>query len=114
MATATACCPGMFQRRLKEDDATALAAAFKALADPTRVRLLNFLARQSNGEACVCELTAPVGLSQPTVTHHLQILNSAGLVEREKRGTWVYYRVSQARLEALRGALAPGDSRRSG
>ena len=107
MATISTCCPPVFQRRLKKDDADTLATAFKALADPARLRLLSFIADQPNGEACVCYLTEPVGLSQPTVTHHLQLLHKAGLLEREKRGAWVYYRLAAGRLEELRAALAP-------
>lgn len=69
-------------------------------------RLLSFIAAQPDGEACVCHVTAPVGLSQPTVSHHLKLLHEAGLLDREKRGAWVYYRVNRSRLEALRAALA--------
>ena len=90
------------------------AQAFAALADPIRLRLLSRIAASDADEVCACELVEPSGRSQPTVSHHMKILVDAGLVEREKRGTWVYYRVSRPRLEALRGALAPGDSRRSG
>ena len=80
---------------------------FKALADPARLRLLSFIASQPGAEACVCHLTEPVGLSQPTVSHHLKLLNEAGLLEREKRRTWVYYRIAPKRIEAVRAALAP-------
>lgn len=91
---------------LTKTDADELASAFKALADPARLRLLSFIAAQPEGEACVCHVIEPVGLSQPTVSHHLKLLHDAGLLHREKRGQWVYYRVNHARLEALRGALA--------
>jgi ArsR family transcriptional regulator len=83
-----------------------LAAVFHALADPARLRLLSFLSAQPDGEACVCHLTAPVGLSQPTVSHHLKVLNEAGLLAREKRGTWVYYRLVPERVRAVRDALS--------
>jgi ArsR family transcriptional regulator len=78
-----------------------------------RLRVLSFIAAQSDGEACVCHVTAPVGLSQPTVSHHLKRLHAAGLLEREKRGAWVYYRVVSERLEAIRAALATRSPRRA-
>ena len=87
-------------------DAEELATAFKAIADPARLRLLSFIAAQEDGEACVCHLTQPLGLSQPTVSHHLKVLHAAGLLGRERRGTWVFYRIVRARLAALRAALA--------
>lgn len=101
------CCPPVLRGTLGRGDAEALAAAFKALADPTRLRLVSFIAEQPRGEACVCHLTAPAGLSQPTVSHHLKLLHDAGLLAREKRGAWVYYRIVAERLEALRATLAP-------
>jgi ArsR family transcriptional regulator, arsenate/arsenite/antimonite-responsive transcriptional repressor len=102
----TRCCAPILRSRLREEDADELAAAFKAIADPARLRLLNFIAAQPSAEACVCHLIAPVGLSQPTVSHHLKVLTSAGLLERERRGTWMFYRLVPARVEALRQALA--------
>jgi ArsR family transcriptional regulator len=96
----------VLQGSLSRDDAETLASGFKALADPGRLRLLSFIASQPEGEACVCQVTEPTGLSQPTVSHHLKVLHDAGLLEREKRGAWVYYRVKAAELEALRAALA--------
>jgi ArsR family transcriptional regulator len=101
------CCAPVLQARLDKEAAEDLAGIFKALADPGRLRLLNFIAAQPGAEACVCHLTEPIGLSQPTVSHHLKVLNAAGLLQREKRGTWVYYRVAAERLEAIRAALAP-------
>lgn len=106
-STISPCCPPVLHARLKEADADELAATFRALADPGRLRLLSFIAAQPDGEACVCNLTDSISLSQPTVSHHLKVLNDAGLLEREKRGTWVFYRVVPARLEAVRAALAP-------
>jgi ArsR family transcriptional regulator len=100
------CCPPLLEGRLTKSDAEQLAESFKAIADPARLRLLSFLAAQPSGEACVCYLTKPLGLSQPTVSHHLKILYDAGLLERERRGTWVYYRIVPDRLWALRTALA--------
>lgn len=106
MAKVSACCPPVLQGSLTKGGADELATAFKALADPGRIRLLNFIGAQPEAEACVCHVTAPVGLSQPTVSHHLRILHDAGLLDREKRGAWVYYKVNHSRLESLRAALA--------
>jgi ArsR family transcriptional regulator, arsenate/arsenite/antimonite-responsive transcriptional repressor len=106
-ANVTPCCPPVFQTRLDQPAAEDLAATFRALADPARLRLLSLIWSQPGAEACVCHLVEPIGLSQPTVSHHLKLLNDAGLLEREKRGTWVYYRVVASRLEAVRAALAP-------
>jgi ArsR family transcriptional regulator len=86
-------------------DAERLAGVFKALADPTRVSIVNRLA--SGEECCVCDLTEAFALSQPTVSHHLRILRDAGLVEAERRGTWAYYRLVPSAIERLRGVLEP-------
>ena len=99
------CCPSLLDAPLEPDDAATLAAAFAALADPARLRLLSLIAAQPSGEVCACDLVEPLGKSQPTVSHHLKVLYEAGLVDREKRGTWVWYRVIPARLAALRAAL---------
>ena len=82
-------------------------AAFKVLADPARLRLLSMVAAAESGEACACDLVAPVGRSQPTVSHHLSMLVDAGLLSREKRGRWAWYRVVPERLASLQAALAP-------
>jgi ArsR family transcriptional regulator len=114
---AAACCPPVLQSRLADRDAEELAVAFKAIADPARLRLLSHIASQPGAEACVCTLVSPIGLSQPTVSHHLKVLTAAGLLERERRGTWMFYRLVPARVEALRDVLAlPREkaSRRSG
>jgi len=87
------------------DDAEQLAAALKAIAEPARLRLLSLIRAQPDQEACVCHLTEPLGLSQPTVSHHLKVLLQAGLVERDKRGSWAYYRVVPEPLAALRAVL---------
>lgn len=100
------CCAAILRKPLRDEDAEELAAAFRAIADPARLRLLSFIAAQPSAEACVCHLIAPVGLSQPTVSHHLKVLAEAGLLERERRGTWMFYRLVPARVEALRQALA--------
>ncbi len=80
--------------------------AFKAIADPGRLRLLSFIAGQPGVEACVCHLIGPLGLAQPTVSHHLKVLTEAGLLARERRGTWMFYRLVPERVETLREALA--------
>ena len=100
------CCAPVLQAKLRRNDAVELASAFKAIADPGRLQLLNFIATKENAEACVCELTEPLGLAQPTVSHHLRVLTEAGLLERERRGTWIFYRLVPARVEALRAVLA--------
>jgi ArsR family transcriptional regulator len=105
-AKAARCCSPVLQAPLGRDDAEALAAAFKAIADPARLRLLSFIARQPEAEACVCYLVEPLGLAQPTVSHHLKVLADAGLVTRERRGTWMFYRLVPERVAALRDALA--------
>ncbi|MGI8795060.1 MAG: metalloregulator ArsR/SmtB family transcription factor [Acidimicrobiia bacterium] len=99
------CCAHVLDGILTEPDAADLAGQFKVLADPARLRLLSLIAAAPDG-ACGCELVEPIGRSQPTVSHHLKALREAGLVESEKRGTWVWYRIVPERLEALRGALA--------
>ncbi|TML20022.1 MAG: helix-turn-helix transcriptional regulator [Actinobacteria bacterium] len=98
-----ACCASVLDAPLKERDAQELASAFAALSDPVRLRLLSLIAAE--GEICACDLVAPVGKSQPTVSHHLKVLHEAGLVERDKRGTWMWYRVVPARLSQLRDVL---------
>jgi ArsR family transcriptional regulator, arsenate/arsenite/antimonite-responsive transcriptional repressor len=87
------------------EDAARLAGMFKALGDPTRVRLLSLIAAHEGGEACICDLTEPVGLSQGTVSHHMKLLSEAGLVSREQRGKWAYYRVERSTLAGLSEAL---------
>src|SRR5499425_312399 len=100
------CCAPLLRTRLARTDAEELAAAFKAIADPGRLRLLSFIAGQPGAEACVCHLIEPLGLAQPTVSHHLRVLTEAGLLARERRGTWMFYRLVPERVEALRQALA--------
>lgn len=100
------CCPQLLAEPLDEGEAERLAGALRILADPARLRLLSILGSHPNGEACVWELTGPIGLSQPTVSHHLKILADAGLVGREKRGRLVYFWVLPEPLELLRGALS--------
>jgi ArsR family transcriptional regulator len=100
------CCPALSAQPLAKPMARQLALSFKALADPARLSLLNLIQAQPGGEMCVCNLVGPLGLSQPTVTHHLQVLHRVGLLHREKRGVWVYYRVVREALDALRKVLA--------
>jgi len=104
--TSSSCCAPLFAGRLSENDAEALAAGFAALADPVRLRLLNLIAAGGAAGVCACDLTDPVGRSQPTVSHHLKVLREAGLVTGERRGTWVHYRAVTDRVAALRAALA--------
>jgi ArsR family transcriptional regulator len=99
------CCAPITGTALTAEEAANLAAVLKAVADPARLRLLSLIQAHDGGEACVCDLTAPVGLSQPTVSHHLKVLFDAGLVSREKRGAWAYYRAVPARLAELATAL---------
>ena len=104
MQTVTDCCAPLTEEPLGAADATQLAEWFGVLSDPTRLRLLSLIA--AAGEACAaCDLVEPLGVSQPTVSHHLRVLREAGLVESEKRGRWVYYRPVPDRLDVLGRAL---------
>jgi ArsR family transcriptional regulator len=105
VATIAASCPPLLQEPLGEEEAAQLASALKTIAEPARLRLLSLIQAQPGGETCVCHLTEPLGLSQPTVSHHLKVLHQAGLVERERRGSWVFYRVVPEALAALRDLL---------
>ncbi len=99
------CCGPAVIQAVDPDAARELARTFKALADPARVQLLAIVASQDGGEACVCDLTEPVGLSQPTVSHHLKILVDAGLLTREQRGRWAYYSLASGALTRLATSL---------
>ena len=103
-ATQAACCAPLGAARLTDEEAAATAALFKALADPKRVRIVNLLAAAGR-PVCVCDLTEPLGISQPTVSHHLKKLVDAGLLTREQRGTWAYYAVDRQAVRRL-AALA--------
>lgn len=96
-----ACCSPITGGVLDEDAAERLARVFRALGDRHRVRLLSLIAASDGGEACICDLTAPVGLSQPTVSHHMKQLADAGLITREQRGKWAYYRVVPETMTVL-------------
>jgi ArsR family transcriptional regulator len=100
------CCPPVLASPLDEDEAERLAGALRVLADPARLRLLSLIGAHPDGEVCVCDLTAPLGLSQPTVSHHLKVLADAGLVGRQRRGRWVFYWLLPEPIELLRTALA--------
>ena len=95
------CCTPPAREALTERAAADLSQVLKALADPTRLRLLSLIASHDGAEACVCDLTEPVGLSQPTVSHHLKVLVDAGLVARDKRGVWAYYALVPGALDAV-------------
>jgi ArsR family transcriptional regulator len=103
--TAATCCAPLAQAPLSADDARQLASRLKALADPARIRLVSILLASDGQEACTCELTEPLGLSQPTVSHHLKKLAEAGLIAGERRGVWTYYRVVPDALSALAQVL---------
>lgn len=104
---AEVCCAPVVHGVLDAEEAQGLARMFKALGDPTRVRLLSLIAAHPGREACICDLIEPVGLSQPTVSHHMKQLVAAGLVVREQRGRWAFYRLAEETLRALSGALVP-------
>jgi len=106
IAVIAASCPPLLQKPLEASDAEQLAAALRVIADPARLRLLSLIQAQPGHEACVCHLTEPLGLSQPTVSHHLKVLLGAGLVEREQRGSWAYFRIVPGALSDLRNVLA--------
>jgi ArsR family transcriptional regulator, arsenate/arsenite/antimonite-responsive transcriptional repressor len=95
-----ACCRPLAAPAMSDDEAAATAEVFKALADPARVRIVNMLAT-SDGPVCVCHLIEPLGLSQPTVSHHLKKLTDAGLLEREQRGRWAYFSLRPEAVETL-------------
>jgi ArsR family transcriptional regulator len=101
------CCAPVIGGGLSTPDAEALARVFKALADPVRLRLLSMISQAEGGEACVCELTVGFDVSGPTISHHLRMLREAGLIEGDRRGTWIYYRAVPRAMEAAAAALAP-------
>jgi ArsR family transcriptional regulator, arsenate/arsenite/antimonite-responsive transcriptional repressor len=105
------CCAPLLREPITADQAADLARTLKALADPTRLRLVSIVAAHQGGEACVCELTEPLGLTQPTISHHLKVLVDAGIFTRDKRGVWAYYALRPATLQALAGILSGDTSR---
>src|SRR4249919_4284429 len=96
-----ACCSPLTREPLSADQAEQVAPLLKALADPVRLRLMSLVASHEGGEACVCDLNDAFDLSQPTISHHMKVLHEAGLLEREKRGVWVYYRAHTQALASL-------------
>src|SRR6266480_7364866 len=108
-ADTAACCPPLSREPLSAGQATQVAPTLKALADPVRLRLMSLIASHPGGEACVCDLTGAFDLSQPTISHHLKVLHDSGLLDRDKRGVWVYYRARTEALASL-GALIGNQS----
>lgn len=102
----SSCCSPITREPLSTPNAESLAASMKALADPARLRIISMIAAHADTEACVCDLTEPLGLSQPTVSHHLKVLTDAGYLTRSKRGTWAYYRLVPGSLDSVAGLLA--------
>jgi ArsR family transcriptional regulator len=104
-STTAACCAPLVRSPLTAQDAATLASTLKAIADPARLRLLSLVAAHEGGQACVCDLIEPLGLSQPTVSHHLKVLVDAGLLTREKRGVWAYFTLVPGALDSLAAVL---------
>ncbi len=100
------CCVPLVHQPLTAAAATDLARTLKAIADPARLRLLSMIAANEGGEACVCDLTEPLGLTQPTVSHHLKVLVDAGLLTRDKRGVWAYFTLVPHALDSLADVLS--------
>jgi ArsR family transcriptional regulator, arsenate/arsenite/antimonite-responsive transcriptional repressor len=98
--------PALVSEPIDETSAAGLAQVFKALGDPVRLRLVSMIGARQGGEVCVCDLTSAFDLSQPTISHHLKVLRQAGLIDSERRGTWVYYRLVPAALERMAGLLS--------
>ena len=96
-----ACCPDGLAAPMDRETAEQLAKLLKAVADPARLQLLALIKSSPGGSSCVCDLTEPLGLSQPTVSHHLKVLKEAGLITREQRGTWAWFTIDNARLSEL-------------
>jgi ArsR family transcriptional regulator len=99
-------CSLVFFDLLDQQSAERMASALRVVADPARLRILSLVANHPDGEVCQAQFTAPLGLSQPTVSHHLKVLHDAGLLRREQRGSWAYYSIERDRIESLRSALA--------
>jgi ArsR family transcriptional regulator, arsenate/arsenite/antimonite-responsive transcriptional repressor len=108
-ADTAACCPPLSREPLSAEQAAQVAPLLKALADPVRLRLMSLIASHPGGEACVCDLSDAFDLSQPTISHHLKVLHEVGLLDRDKRGVWVYYRARTEALTSL-GALIGSQS----
>ena len=104
-AVIEACAIPLVREPIDETAAAGLAQVFKALADPVRLRLVSMIGAHQGGEVCVCELTTAFDLTQPTISHHLKVLREAGIIDGERRGTWVYYRLETAALERMAALL---------
>ena len=98
---AAACCSPLTRDAMTQPQADDLARSLKAIADPARLRLISIIAASEDQEACVCDLTEPLNIGQPTVSHHLKVLTEAGFVTRSKRGTWAYYKLVPGALDSL-------------
>jgi ArsR family transcriptional regulator, arsenate/arsenite/antimonite-responsive transcriptional repressor len=104
--SAIPCCPPLLAGKLTPEEAVQLAVLFRVLGEPARLQMLSLIAVQPNQEVCACELVETLGLSQPTISHHLKVMYEAGLLEKERRGTWIYYRIVQNQLTTLRDVLS--------
>jgi ArsR family transcriptional regulator, arsenate/arsenite/antimonite-responsive transcriptional repressor len=105
---ALACCTPLSREPMSEGQAAQVAPLLKALADPVRLRLMSMVLSHEGGEACVCDLTPAFDLSQPTISHHLKVLHDVGLLDREKRGTWVFYQARPEAMQAIMQLFATG------
>ncbi len=103
---ALSCCPRLLAGKLTSEEAFHLAKLFRVLSEPARLQMLSLIAAQPDQEVCACELVEILGLSQPTISHHLKVMYEAGLLNKERRGTWIYYQIVQDQLAALRHVLA--------
>jgi ArsR family transcriptional regulator, arsenate/arsenite/antimonite-responsive transcriptional repressor len=103
--SAETCAPGIACSLIERDEAERLAQLLKAIADPTRLQLLRLIQSSPDGESCVCDLTECLNLRQPTISHHLKTMTAAGLLTREKRGTWVWYKVDQSGMDKIRDII---------
>ena len=113
-AGGAAWCAPLTCKPLSEGEAAGIAPLFKALADPVRLRLLSLIASHEGGEVCVCDLTVAFDVTPPTISHHLKVLRQAGLIEGDRRGTWVYYRINPDVLARLSALIGPAPSVRAG
>ncbi|WP_408011947.1 ArsR/SmtB family transcription factor [Saccharopolyspora aridisoli] len=103
------CCSPVLREPMSAERSIELARVFKAIGEPVRLRLLSLIASHAGGEACVCDLTGAFELSGPTISHHLKVLREAGIIEGERRGTWIYYRVRPETLSAVSSVLTPAE-----
>jgi ArsR family transcriptional regulator, arsenate/arsenite/antimonite-responsive transcriptional repressor len=106
-AAAEACAIPLVRDPIDASVAAGVAQGFRALADPVRLRLVSLIGAHQGGEVCVCDLTTAFDLTQPTISHHLKVLREAGIIDSERRGTWVYYRLVPAALERMSALLSP-------